>query len=127
MFVILEAQREAFGEALRELSRRRSTNQLRADDPQEGDPVSGKAWLERNGVIVQPGATGVPFFYQTVANPCLTVPPFELLADPIPPVPYGFPEFYCEQCRQPGGSSGPVRRPFYMKRLSDYTLSHCGG
>lgn len=136
MFVFDEAMREQIGEKLRDLAHRVYLRRVgRGDeavppqeqtvpDPDEGDAAMGKAWLEDLGVQVL--APGVPMYFQTLQSLCIVLPPFELVDDPVPPPDYGFPEFYCEQCAKPDGSAGPVDRPFYMKRLADYTLSHCG-
>jgi hypothetical protein len=114
---------EEFGRRWRELSRRVHTNTTLPDDPKEGDGVSGLAWLKNNLVDVAAGVTEVPIHFQRMHSPCVMLPPWDLLKDPVPPLPYVFPDFY----RDTTPETGPGSLPFYLKRIADYTLSHCGG
>jgi hypothetical protein len=123
LLLIDPADLEEFGRRWRELSRRVHTGTTLPDDPIEGDGASGLAWLQKNLVKVRPGVTEVPIHFQRMHSPCIMLPPFELLKDPVPPLPYVFPQFYLDQT----AATGPGSLPFYLKRIADYTLKHCGG
>jgi len=121
---------EAFGEEIRQLARRvheRDPDTGGIPDPVIGDPESGRNWLVAKGVTVDPGVKGVPIYAQTMEHPCIMLPPWELVTSPNPPGGYTFPEFYCNQCAIGGNTQPPpFSSTFYLSRLTDYTLSHCG-
>lgn len=128
LLILEPADRVAFAEACRGLSQRVYENRqsgapLAPGDPISGDPFSGRRWLENRGVTLDPLVTsGVSIYFQTVENPCIMIPPFELLKDPLPQ--YTAPAFYCDECAKAPNEKGDYE--FYMRRFADYTLSHCG-
>lgn len=123
LLTISEDQREDFGKQLRALAKRVRDGELLCDDPKDGDPESGLAWLQKNGIGVEDGVKGVSIHFQTLENPCIMLPRYELLEEPLPPPGYDLPEFYEGHFKD----GDPLDLSFYLKRLSDYTLTHCGG